>query len=39
MEKLEIFNIYINSSLLPEGVFSGNPNNSGVNILDTDGML
>jgi len=38
VEELETFNLTINVSSLPEGIFSGNPSSTLVNILDTDGM-
>jgi len=38
VEELETFNLTINVSSLPEGIFSGDPSSALVNILDTDGM-
>ena len=37
VEETETFNLFINASSLPERVFSGDPNNTVVNILDSDG--
>ena len=37
VEETETFNLVINASSLPERVFAGDPNNTVVNILDSDG--
>ena len=37
VEETEVFNLIINASSLPERVFAGNPNNTIINILDSDG--
>ena len=37
VEETETFNLFINASSLPERVFAGDPNNTVVNILDSDG--
>jgi len=37
VEETETFNLAINASSLPERVFAGDPNNTVVNVLDSDG--
>ena len=37
MEETDTFNLTINASSLPEGIFTGDPSSAVVNILDTDG--
>ena len=39
VEETESFNLTINATFLPEGIFTGNPNSTIVNILDSDGTL
>ena len=38
VEETESFNLTINVTTLPEGIFTGDPNTTIVNILDSDGM-
>ena len=39
VEEIELFNLTIDATSLPEGIFTGDPNTTIINIIDSDGML
>ena len=39
VEETESFNLTINAISLPEGIYTGDPNTTIINIINSDGML